>query len=172
MGALDEIVVRLPTLTPAELEMLRARISVLLSLSSGHVVREEGNDAKWVLQSILDVLSAIGVEHVGVAALLRSPDYRAFSHKVPEVLRYLAKSNLQKNELHAAMRVGIELLYRNLVQIGVTTTSRTIMQHFHRVPAVLNKAFPGYGEAGMLGWIVRREDHARQERGDKQVPTR
>jgi hypothetical protein len=36
----------------------------------------------------------------------------------------------------------------------VAVSARTLMSHIHRLPAVINKSFPGYAQAGHLGKII------------------
>jgi hypothetical protein len=66
-------------------------------------------------------------------------------------------SNKSQVRLLALARLSIELLIKNLLDMGVAVSAGTLMRHIHRIPAVLNRAFPGYAAAGMLHLVVRKE---------------
>lgn len=119
-----------------------------------------------VLRAICDFMTYSGLETPPFGALCRSPLYRAFNDKCPALGLFIGECN--RIERQALLVVGIELLYKNLAQIGIAVSARTLMSHIHRVPAVINKSFPLYAQNGMLRMIVRkrvlrRENHEPQD---------
>ena len=44
--------------------------------------------------------------------------------------------------------------HADLCRMEVAVSARTLMSHIHRLPAVINKSFPGYAQAGHLGKII------------------
>lgn len=54
------------------------------------------------------------------------------------------------------LATGINLLYRNLREMGVTVSPKVLANNLPRLPAVLDAAFPGYARSGMLNMIVKR----------------
>lgn len=113
----------------------------------------ENND---ILGAICDFMAFSGVEtpHFGVLQRLSN---KAFEDKIPAIASYLGSSDLTKLQRRAILFVGVQLLYDNLCEMGIAVTSRTLMSHIHRLPACLNRAFPGYAKMGHLRFIVRKK---------------
>ena len=116
----------------------------------------ESNEANDVLSLICDVLQSMGVEYPVLSVLQRNAGFKAFKEKLPGLFRYLQKSGLNKNEQRAVLRVGILLLYENLMQMGLPISAARVMQHTHRIPSILENQFPGYASAGLLRMLVSR----------------
>lgn len=137
--------------------MVRQRLMVLGHLSSPN---ESGanseSEEQWALQCICDTLSSMGVEHTLVPFLMKTSDRAAFRTKLERVMLYLRASKLNRLERRHVLMVGIQLLYANLMEMGVAASSRTVMRHFHRIPAVLNRGFPGYAMSGFLGKLINQ----------------
>jgi hypothetical protein len=152
MSHFQTIIDLLPSLTNEELNQLLIRTKFLFS-----PIANNQSDESWVLQCICDCLSSKGVEFASVPFLLKSPDIGSFRDKLPGVLRYLEGSGLQRNERKAVLTLGIQGLYDNLVEMGMLVSVRVVLRHFHRIPSVLSKEYPGYAKAGVLHKLVQRE---------------
>jgi hypothetical protein len=158
MTQLSDILQSLPNLTQDEILQVRNRATMLLDYGPAAKANTNGHaDEQFVLEAIVSVLSKMGVEHSSITVLKRQMDYKAFADKVPNLIKYLNMASTNRIEQRAILHASIELLYRNLIQIGLPISGRTLMSHIHRVPAVVNQAFPAYAECGMLSWIIRRE---------------
>lgn len=153
MGDLKTILRDLPKLKPAERERVRV---CLASLKSNIVplTAEPDDDCDQVLNAIVATLKKSGVEFVSVPRLRNSQGYRAFTEKVNEVMVYISKATTNKVQQRAILQLGVELLYRNLLELKLPATAYLLMAQIHRLPAVLNRAFPGYAESGLLFWVV------------------
>lgn len=155
-----QIVKMLPMLERGELEKVRTRIGALLHLSPsapdlrteyvGYAVDKE----TWVLDCISHVMEGTGYN--SISFLRMSPGISEFRSKLPPLLRMLERADKSKTVQRAILLVGINLLQKNLTQLSIPVTGRTIMRHVHRIPAVLDVAFPGYVKAGLLGLIITR----------------
>lgn len=162
MTDLAEVLRRLPKLSPDELEQVRQRLSILrgmdaaLTTFGGTSPSKDDAGAERVLSAIARILQQAGLEHVNTTMLRASPAFPAFRKKLPTLMEYLSKVSPNAIEQSAVLLVGVDLLRRYLIKQKLPVGSRVLMQHIHRVPAVLDLQFPGYAAAGMLGWIARR----------------
>ena len=112
------------------------------------------NDVSLYMDCIADQMRALGVEVVH-PAFLNKHNNTAFKTRCTMVSSYL--QGLNRDERIKMVSMGITLLYHNLLEQGFPVTSFVIMNHFHRIPAMLNKAFPGAAENGYLSVIAHAQ---------------
>jgi len=124
------------------------------------------SEVDFILETMQRVLSSMGVEHTSVATLRGSPQYAAFKQKAPAIVAYL-DSACPTNRVKqiAVLSIGVRLLYENLASQGFPVSSRFLMTHIHRLPSVMNRAFPGYARAGLLNLLVKDKTNVRNEQG-------
>jgi hypothetical protein len=151
-------------LTSEELGELRSHIAALLSLgpSSADGILSATNHDDWVLMGIADYMRSNQLDLAGVAQLTSGKHYDTFKTKLPGLHAYLKKSG-NKTQQRAILKLGIGLLHHDLANIGLAVSSRLIMSHIHRLPGVINRAFPGYAQAGRLHMLFRSENDVRKK---------
>lgn len=161
MTTLLKIVRLLPALSDTELIELVARIKSLREV--GHALVGVGasvaSDEQLVLDVIGQQLARMGVEYPPAALLLlaarkKLADGHSFREKIPPLMQFLSRAHPTLIGQRAILALGVELLYRDITARGLVVTHRTLMAHIHRVPPVLDRHFPGYARAGLLGWVV------------------
>ena len=153
MKLVDEVCQKLHQLTGPELEQVRQRLVMLRSVgpSSPHEVDDE---ALLLLEAIVQFLGSRGLEFSKIAMLRKVSQYSVFSDKAKDVFRFMQGIET-RTQRRAFLLLAMELLYEDLVNMGIAVSARTMMSHVHRIPAVVGRSFPGYAGAGMLGMIVR-----------------
>lgn len=157
--AYDRVVAAIPLLSAEERARIAQRLRALESLAGGSA----GDDD---LAGVLcDVISAtvlrMSGERVAPVALRRSRVYPALRAKAADLEPFLARAAPDRVNRRALLALGVELLHIDLVRAGFSVTARTLMSCAHQLPAVLDRAFPGYARCGRLGMIVgegRREE--------------
>lgn len=125
-----------------------------------------------MLDCIVEVMQSKGADETPRSMLEKSNAFAAYRAKFRDnvdpgdrygsLTRYfdrVMKANRVRRR--ALMRLAAGLLYENLIAMDVAVSSRTMMSHVHRIPAVLNRNFPGYAANGMLHLVVRGEDDVR-----------
>jgi len=163
--AYDRVVAAIPHLTPAERDRIVARLRALQSLApSQSLVGASGSfpeeaaapDAgAELLAAIADQVLRASGERVSLAALRRAPGFRAFARKAQELEAFAAGAGVRSRPARRALlAIGLDLLHRDLRAAGFSVSARTLMSCAHQVPGVLDKAFPGYARAGLLGMVV------------------
>lgn len=175
-NSFEEIIGLLPKLSDSELKALRSRVNALLSFSSeagpaGQVVSlNPPNLEAHFVDEVTDALcKAAGARghFVERPAVLRASHYNDYARKVRTVVApFIEHAKISnKTQRLAFVNLSLELLARNLCDLGVPCTAWNLMRHAHRVPHVIELAFPGYAEAGMLSWVVSPEEpkHVRKK---------
>jgi hypothetical protein len=175
----DRVVAALPRLTPDERDRVSARLAALRGLAPGAIAPVAGADAPddWVADALLDAIVGVVLlrhgERVAPAALRRTAAHSAFRAKAGGLAGFAARHAHDRAARRALLGVGVDLLYLDLRRAGMTVTARTLMACVHQVPAVLDKAFPGYARSGLLGMVVGRgsPDPEREDQQEDQDAT-
>ena len=160
--AYDQVVAALPHLSPDERAKIVERLKAMqsLALAGPGIPGPAAARGESVGDEVLEVIAATVLrasgERAHPAVLRRSSQFPAFAAKAEALGRFLAQHAPARAQRRALLAVGIELLYRDLARAGMSVTSRTLMSCIHQVPGVLDKSFPGYGRAGVLGMVVGR----------------
>lgn len=151
-------------LTTEELQSLRTHIGALISLgsSSADTILTASSHDDWVLMGIADYMRSSQLDLAGIKQLTSGKHYDTFKTKLPALHKYFANVG-GKTAQRALLRLGIGLLHHDLVNMGLAISSRLLMAHIHRIPGVINRAFPGYAQAGLLHMIIRSELDVRKK---------
>jgi len=159
---------QLHTLSGTELALLKNAVSAMQALSGGAPAvvttpkeAKEEDATYMVLDVICEFMKAKGADFTSPTVLRKTKHYSAFRQKIMEdgMLDFYKKAaGNNRVALRALMRVGVKLLYQNLIELELPTNSRNMMAHMHRLPAVINRAFPGYAESGLLRMLIKRGD--------------
>lgn len=169
VDVLREIQDRMVGLDTSQLETVRSFASMLIG--NGLSAKSAPDEAKsedmhrMLLEIICAQMKLVGADFSSHVMLSKTPAYRAFQRKLDEQLLEFMRAAVEKNRisLRALFSLAVDLLYQNLVAMSVPVSARTMMNHIHRIPAVLNAAFPGYAAAGMLNLVVRRSTDVRKK---------
>ncbi len=158
---LQRIIEVLPHLDHNELMQIHVRVGSLLKNSIGagsshksSKYTEPNNiDSMMLVEVICDVLSARGLDiHAGM--LRKTADFGRM--KTSKLSKYLDRSGFNHTEMRFFMKIGVKLMVSDLEEIGVPVGGVTLMRHIHRIPLVIERAFPGYADSGALYMLVRR----------------
>lgn len=153
------IVQALPLLSEADRARVMAALMVTGTKRSAEAPVDQ-SDAEFVLGCVINAIEHVGLEYPGKEHLKKSAAYKIFVDKVPATMKYLRLHFKTKVERQRALSLGVVLLHQELSSMGGSVQARRILAHIHRVPAVFNKAFPGYAESKLLHLTVRRRGHA------------
>ena len=144
-----------PTLTSAQCSELATRLNILSkgSTKSSNGKREFG---ERVLQILCTVLTKNNVETPSVTVLRKSAAYAQSREKLQDLQIFFEKISKSKLVQDAILKEAINLLYCDLVQWkGVAVSSHLMLKHMHRIPATINRHYPGYVQSGLLHKIVK-----------------
>jgi hypothetical protein len=154
--SLQDILSKLPTLSSPELAEIRGRIQHLTQGNgavNGMVSCDK--DVQIVLDVIYRTMQSAGADITPPSQLQKTAQFKVMADKIVLVMSYLWDCGIRDQvKVRAVLMIAVDLLYRDLCVMGVSVSSRTIMQHFHRIPATLQKHFPGYARGKILWAIV------------------
>lgn len=156
-STLAEIIAAVQKLSEADQDKVIASIQALRTFNKGPSVQidKDTGDEGIMLQAIADILVELGIEHTTAMRLTKATAYKTFHEQFLGLQPWLDKQGLSRNEKRLLMRIGVDMLYRDLSGMGIPIGSRMIMTHIGRLSVVLNAAFPGYAELGVLKLVVR-----------------
>ena len=144
----------LSLLTQEQLVDLSARIKMLSNANNTEPSGKQDFGSR-VLQAVIAVFRKNRTELPSIVTLRKSPAYKSAKDKIQDLQAFiepLSKSRLAQDQI---LKEGIFLLYNDLCQWkGAAISSHLVISQIHRVPASLNKAFPGYAASGLLEKIV------------------
>ena len=150
MGALREILTRLPQLTALELEQVRLRLDVL-----GKKPQIEGED--WLLNGISVELRRQGLwTRPGVIPRNMLPP--GYAEKAASARAYLTRGvsrNLRNNEQVALGALACAALVERLNRAKVPVTPGTVLRSLDQLGGALEEAFPSYWGSAALGVCLR-----------------
>lgn len=159
----DAIVNELPRLTSDECRRLSERLKAMNSLApawGGATAggARESSAVDEVLEAIVHTVLHASGEKVAPSVLRRAADGQALRTKSADLSEFLSKHAPDRTHRRALLRIGFRLLHSDLARAGMTVTSRTLAACCHQIPAVLDRAFPGYAQSGLLCMIVAKEE--------------
>lgn len=162
MSDLEAVLAALPQLSPDERAAVEARLKALRALSGGLPAPEAQDSASpaptddavgEVAESIARVVLRKSGERVAAAGLRRVAG-AGFREKAEGVVAFAGSHAPDRVRRRALLDLGVGLLYAAILEQGGSASSRTLMQQLHRLPAILDEAFPGYASAGLLRMVI------------------
>lgn len=164
--AFDTIASLLLKLDPIELQEVRTRCAIRLQMggasrstasaaaASGPQQAAQESDIDMVLGELISHMHDEGIEFASLVMLKSVTSFRTFAEKVPPTMVYFRRASTNRTKLRALIRMSIKLLYKDMARMNISPSTRTMMNHWHRIPAIINQSFPGYAKSGMLGLLV------------------
>lgn len=157
-----KVLALLDGLSRTELKQVRDKASSRIAFdlgAQGKATPEEGTQ-RLILEMIDDELRRSGRRSIGVVMLAQGQPFKLFQEKIEdggvgEFLRTASARNRIRER--GLIRLGVKLLMADLGRMGVAVSARALMSTVHQIPAVLDRAFPGYAAAGRLYLVVRKE---------------
>lgn len=164
---LKTVLVNLSQLSAAELEELEGRVKALRSLA-GPSVKEQS--FAWTLCDLIaEEMQSLGHVRTPTKALMRYSGEKSFRQNAALLDEWLVKVGIPQRMRRPFLSLCILLLYRNLKSfMDVPVTAHVLMNNIAHIPPVINKSFPGYADAGLLGLIVRQEKRGIRDVWNKQ----
>ena len=137
--------------------------------STGHDVVAEGGDAQQVssdvsflLTTICDYCRGKGLDHTGPVQLQSSSHYKPFEPKGMDYVRWLRGHSINGRHVQRQMtKIALDQLHNVGKPANVPMTSAFCMGNVDRFPAMIDTAFPGYAEAGLLSLVAWIKENQR-----------
>jgi hypothetical protein len=148
---LTELKKQVRALGPAQRAELRAYIDGL----GQFIGRPDSGSPAWILHVLED-----SCVRLGLGGFLNTAARNDVSTHSPMLVDYLARGCPGCNLViqRAVLATGLDLLYRDLAGAQIPVNATILARNLPRVPAVMDKAFPGYAQFGMLAKSVRGEN--------------
>lgn len=152
---LDRLLRLLPALTAQEKAQAATQLKALTQFDQA-ASPGSNIDEDLVLESVHEVLANRGVDFTPPSIMRRrSRGFTVFQKKLPAIMQFIRQATNSRQQERWLLCKGVEALYDHLVGLNVPVSHATILRNIHSVPAVINRAYPGYVECGLLSWAVR-----------------
>jgi hypothetical protein len=152
-GDYHQWIVQLPVLTSEQLNDVRTRIGLLKSHpAAGASGARDFSDI--VLEAITDVTRKLNIETASFTRLKKNAAYGPYKAKANDLKKTFA--GMTRVQQTSILNMAVELLYNDMLEWGIAVSAVTLMRHIHRLPATINKHFPGYIQSGLLLKLIRR----------------
>lgn len=157
---LGKLYKELDALAPDDLVRVQKRIGARLSQSGLEAASADAalsSPELLVLAILADYVKRAGLGFEGVERLRAASNFPAFRQKIAGLWTFLERQKCNQNEKRVLLRMGFEMLHEHITKTsGMAADARTLMNWAHRMPAVYDASFPGYGKNGLLGLVVKR----------------
>lgn len=159
MTAYSDILKLLPKCTVEELQQIPEAIKPLLMMKGGSLNVSDAAIADTDDRAGDDILYALLKAHPmpgyhATSQLRKVRGYGEFVNRLPMLMEYFEQVETH-DRIFMFMLFGWKALIDNLEAMGMSPGYALIMSHAHRIPAVIDRHFPGYAKAGMLGLAFR-----------------
>lgn len=154
MSNLDTIIELLPNLNKAEMQKVQAAVA-MLAHQGGQNGRPASPDV--LLGIICELCREERIELRGVDTMKQSVFYKGFVPKAEKVMEYVNEITDDRLKRIGIIRLGLHLLIADLRRTDREGVAQ-LMQNIHRLPACLDKQFPGYARLKLLHLVIREED--------------
>lgn len=145
---------RIPLLTKEQVSAVLIRFKLLdNSLPKEHAGR--GDFSMRLLQCVCDVMRKNNVETPSMHTLKKSAAFSQSKEKIQDLSDYFEGISKSKIVQDSILKIGLNLLYHDLLYWQLAISSHTILKQCHRIPSVLSRHFPGYAASGLLTKLVK-----------------
>ena len=147
-------VTQLHTLDFMQVKDVAARLNLLSKAKEQHSGKSDFG--MRVLEAISSVMKNNNADGASPTTLRKSAAYVASRGKIDDLKIYFEKISKSKLVQDAMLKEAVSLLYFDLLSWqDFSVSSHTLLQQIHRIPSVLNRAYPGYAESGLLTKVVK-----------------
>ena len=156
----ESILDQMRRLPRSEVDDVRRGINALLSLGAlGESETENTSDGYRVFRIIAEEMQAAGLADVRSAVYARLQQRRDFNAKAEHLVAFLREQSDDRLVQDGILRFGVQLLIRFFrryaeEQDNFVVTVGIICRNIHKVPARLDREFPGYAACGMLHLLI------------------
>ena len=161
MADMRRLYAELDSLDTEALIRVQKRVGARLSQTGLEAARAEealSSPELFVLATFADYVKKAGLGVEGVERLRAASNFPAFRQKIGGLWEFIEKQKCNQNEKRLLIRFGFQLLHEHITKSSnIAADARTLMNWVHRMPAVFDAHFPGYGRNGLLGLVVKRK---------------
>jgi len=149
----EDILATLPHLSREQLGNIQKKCAAAIALAGG----KRSGDDDWLLRGIHVELIRRGLEEERLQPIQAKGANAGFTTQSERVRSVLEKGapGLSRNELYVLGEIAAQCLANHIDSWDKGGLSiSTLMRNVSRVPEAVDRAFPGYLEAGFLGMVV------------------
>jgi hypothetical protein len=157
----ESIITSLGSLPPGEVEHVLKHITAMRSLGAwgGESTDDDSSEARRVFRILCEEMQLAGLIDMHNVSYQRMRNRRGFAEKAKHVCAFLDEQHQDRRVQDGILRIGMQLLIRWMREWADTkgdflVTPYVLARNIHKLPARLDRAFPGYGAVGMLHLLI------------------
>lgn len=133
---------------------LRGEANPLKNLPSSVVA--SSNDEALYLSAICEELKDRGCDYSSPDMLRKHKHYPTWARdKIHGLDAFFAREQFSRVQKLSILAFGIGAIVANLRHHRIPVTGGNILMNYHKLPALIDRQFPGYSERKLLRWIFR-----------------
>ena len=153
----ESIINSLSGLPPSEVDYVRQHLAALASFQPAAV--DSPSEAKRVFAILADEMQAAGLADARDLAYHRLSNRKIFADKAKRLVEFVAEQHRDRRVQDGILRVGAQLLLKHFQrwaaeQDDVIVSIDVVARNIHKIPARLDREFPGYGACGLLHLLI------------------
>lgn len=154
MKAID-IISKLNDLNTDELKKVQATCNHILSQRQSDMLPTKSNHDLFH-EALRNTLRSHGLK--AGPAIHQSGVMKLFTEKFEYVEDFIDQyyPKISKVERISVYLLMNDLIYRHLIRRGIPQSYRTMINHVHKVPELVEESFPGYAASGFLPLITSK----------------
>ena len=157
----SSIITSLGKLPPGEVEHVLKHITAMRSLGAwgGDTVDDDSSDARRVFRILCEEMQLAGLLDARGVNYQRMRNRRSFAQKAEHIVAFMNEQHQDRRVQDGILRIGVQLLIRFFQRWAADTDEFALSidmlaRNIHKLPARLDREFPGYGAAGLLHLLI------------------
>lgn len=149
---MSDLAADLPSMSQDQLREIVARATALLKPAD-----RNRTDEQDLYSALTTELTSQGISLPHYAIAMKSPAGPTFLRGASVVSSFVAEHIEPTTKAHRilAYRRFMKMLARWMVTCGIPVTLKNVAQNLDKVPAIVQRQFPGYLESGLLPMVLR-----------------
>lgn len=112
-------------------------------------------DEHLYVSIVLEQMKARGIDLTGGDRLRKTRGWASFYERIDGLNKFFSREPFTRREKIALLHIGVDLLIDALHYQGIPVSSANLLINYHRMPGLLDAAFPGYSEKRALRLVLR-----------------
>jgi hypothetical protein len=166
MTTADAVIASLRAMPRSEVDAVRKKITAFMAFGEWggeakhvNINGDASAEGKRVFRVVADEMRAAGLADAREQSYWKLSQRANFDGKAERLVAFLAEQHHDRRVQDGILRIGVQLLIKFFQRFAETQdtfiiTTAIIARNVHKVPARLDREFPGYAACNMLHLLI------------------